>query len=299
MNTDIRKVDLNLLVALKVLLEERSVSRAAERLSLTQPTVSGMLVRLRGLFNDPLFVRSQYGMLPTPRAETLLPALSKLLNDATELVNPEEFDSTKVELDLRISANDYMQSTILIPFAESLRKDAPMIRMAIRNLETTRLETMLAHGEIDLAITIPEFAGSRLRTEFLYREEYICVVKQDHPIRTPKVTIKQFLSYEHIMVSPTDGSFRGPVDDVLEAKQKKRRVAISVPSFQLLVQMLQAGDFIAFIPSRLLKTQVDSLRVIKPPIEVDGFDVIAAWHSRMQHDRTHSWLRDYLVKSCQ
>jgi len=293
---DTRKIDLNLLVALKVLLEERNVSRAAERLSLTQPTVSGMLARLRVLFDEPLFIRTQHGMVPTPKAEALAPALEQLLADAEKLVAPEEFDPKSLKTDFRISANDYMQSVILVPFARSLRQEAPMARLAIRNPEVTNLERMLAHGELDLAITIPEFADPGLQTRFLYREEYVCAVRQSHPIRSTKVSMKRFLSYDHVLVSPSEGRFRGPADDVLAKHKARRRVALSVPSFLILLQILQTDDVIALVPKRLLTRRPHALRLVQPPIEVPGFDVIAAWHARSQQDPAHKWLRDNLVQ---
>ena len=122
-----------------MLLEERNVSRAAERLALTQPTVSGMLARLRDLFDDELFVRTQHGMVPTPRAESLAPALEQLLADAGNLVAPEVFDPQHAQLDFRISVNDYMQSTVVVPFVRRLRQEAPMVRLAVRNLEVANL----------------------------------------------------------------------------------------------------------------------------------------------------------------
>ena len=296
MKSDIRKIDLNLLVALKVLLEERNVSRAAERLSLTQPTVSGMLARLRILFDEPLFVRTQHGMVPTPRAEALAPALDRLLSDAKSLVESEEFDPKAAQMDFRVSANDYLQSTVLVPFARSLRQEAPRARLAIRNPETSNLERMLAHGELDLAISTPEFVDPGLQTQFLYREEYVCAVRQSHPIRSTKVSMKRFLSYDHVLVSPTDGRFRGPADVVLAKHKAKRRVAVSVPSFHILLQILQTDDVVALVPKRLLTRRPHSLRLVKPPVDVPGFDVIAAWHARSEEDSAHRWLRSKLVK---
>jgi len=263
---------------------------------LTQPTVSGMLGRLRVLFDEPLFVRTRHGMVPTPRAEALAPALEQLLADARKLVESEEFDPKSVQVDFRISATDYMQSTVLVPLARSLRQEAPMARLAIRNLEVTNLERMLAQGELDLAISTPEFVDSSLETQFLYREEYVCAVRQSHPIRSTKVSMKRFLSYDHVLVSPSDGHFRGPADDVLAKHKVRRRVALSAPSFLILLQILQTDDVIALVPKRLLTRRPHALRIVQPPIVVPGFDVIAAWHARSQQDPAHKWLRDSLMQ---
>lgn len=296
MNTDIRKIDLNLLVAFKVLLDERNVSRAAERLALTQPTVSGMLARLRVLFDDPLFVRTQHGVIPTQRAELLAPALDRFLRDAGNLVAPERMDPATLEVDFRISVNDYMQSALVVPFVQALRREAPRVRLAVRHLEIEDLSPMLARGEIDLAITIPEFAAPALQTEFLYREEYVCVVRKSHVIRSKTVSMKRFLSFDHVLVSPASAHFTGPTDEVLAARGLKRRVALSVPSFLVLLEVLQIDDLIAFMPKRLLAGHGKNLRVIRPPIDVPGFDVIAAWHPRSDHYAAHRWLRNRLAE---
>ena len=293
--SDIRNLDLNLLRAFAVLLAERNVSRTAKILHVTQPTVSGMLARLRVIFDDPLFVRTQRGLLPTPRAEELEPAILKLVSDAEELVKPNAFDPETSDATTIISVNDYMQSVLVVPMLALLRQQAPNMRVGVRNLEIAELPAMLMRGEIDMAVTIPEFVDSTLCTQFLYREEYVAVVRDQHPIRTKQVSLKKFLSCDHVLVSPSDGSFSGPTDDVLKELGVSRRVAISVPSFHVLAEVLQEDDFIAFMPKRLFARQTENLRIIKTPIDVPGFDVIAAWHTRTDSEPVHNWIRTKLL----
>lgn len=131
---DIRNLDLNLLVVLEVLLEERNVSRAARRLALTQSTVSGMLSRLRDALGDPLFVRARHGLHPTPRAEAMTAPLRRLLDDAHALVAPAEFDPSRWRGSVTISSTDYMQDGLLLPFLRELGKDAPHLRVALAPL---------------------------------------------------------------------------------------------------------------------------------------------------------------------
>jgi DNA-binding transcriptional LysR family regulator len=293
---DIRNLDLNLLRALSVLLEERNVSRTAERLHVTQPTVSGMLSRLRSIFGDPLFVRTQRGLLPTPRAEALAPALRQLINDATVLVNPAEFDPQTSTATLSVSVNDYMQSVLIVPLVAELRHSAPKMKLAVRNPEVAGLTSMLASGQIDVAVTIPEFVDPSLRTQFLYREEYVAVVREAHPIRSRRVSLKRFLDYDHVLVSPSDGSFEGPTDNVLRELGASRRVALSVPSFFTLTEVLQEDDLIAFMPRRLFTRRSENLRTIAAPFAVPGFDVITAWHPRTDSESAHVWMREQLLK---
>ena len=149
--TNITKVDLNLLVVLDALLEERNVTRAAARLGYTQPTVSGMLMRLRDLFGDPLFVRTQRGLLPTPRAQALTVPLKQLLDDGRHLVARDAFDPVHAEVTFRVSSNDYMQHAVLTPFVKVLRSEARQVRLAIVPPIIEGLSDALARGQIDLA----------------------------------------------------------------------------------------------------------------------------------------------------
>ena len=296
---NIRRIDLNLLVALDALLDECSVTRAAERLALTQPTVSGMLARLRDIFDDPLFVRTQRGVLPTPRAQALAPTLKALLADATALVTPEIFDPETAELTVSISANDYMQFALVVPFIEELRRRAPKVELAVQPLANGDLATGLTRGEADIAITIPEFARPDLLSRFLYEERYVCAVRKEHPIKGKAVTLDEFCRFDHVLVPPDGVAFEGPTDEALSKLGLKRRVALSVPSFLILPDILQTDDLIGVFPERLLRGRTGDLKVFAPPLKIPGFRVIALWHPRLHKDPAHKWLRDLLAAVAQ
>jgi DNA-binding transcriptional LysR family regulator len=294
---NIRKIDLNLLVVLDTLLDERNVTRAATRLGYTQPTISGMLKRLRDLFGDPLFVRTQRGLLATPRARALAVPLKQLLADSQHLVARDVFQPASVEATFTLSSNDYMQQALLLPFVKVLRSEARQIRLAIAPPIIEGLSDALASGQIDLAVTIPEFAMSDLPSRLLYREHYVVAVRPEHPLaRRAAITVERFCSYDHVVVSPTGGSFEGPTDQALARLKLRRKVRYSVPSFLLLPEILQTDDLVALVPSRLLRENDKRLVVRKPPIAVPCFDVIAVWHPRVDKDKAHRWLRSRLVE---
>jgi DNA-binding transcriptional LysR family regulator len=293
---NIKKIDLNLLVVLDALLDERNVTRAAVRLGYTQPTISGMLTRLRDLFGDPLFVRTQRGLLATPRAQALAAPLKQLLADSQRLVARDVFDPASAKATFSISSNDYMQQALLVPLIKVLRDEARHVRIAITPPIIEGLAEALARGQIDLAITIPEFAVSDLRSRLLYREHYVVAVRPQHPLaRRAAMTVERFCNYDHVVVSPTGGSFEGPTDQALARLQLRRKVRYSVPSFLLLPEMLQTDDLVALVPSRLLSENNKRLVVLNPPVDVPGFDVIAVWHPRVDKDIAHRWLRGRLV----
>ncbi len=292
---NIRNIDLNLLVAFDALYDARNVSRAAERLALTQPTVSGMLTRLRDLFGDPLFVRTQHGVLPTPRADDLSEPIKALLSDAEALIVPAEFDPASATMTISISANDYMQHSLVVPLIRSLRKKAPRIKLAILPAHIAGLTDKLARGAIDLAVTTPEFAGPDLPRNLLYTERYICAARKSHPLNGRKLSLDDFRKFDHVIVSPTGGSFEGPADQALADLGLNRSVAVSVPSFFVLLETIRTDNFLALVPERLLRGRTSGLKLFKPPLTVPDFDVIACWHHRVDKDPAQRWLRALLT----
>ena len=293
---DIRPLDLNLLTVLDALLDERSVTRAAARLGYTQPTISGMLARLRDLFGDPLFVRTQRGMLPTRRAEALAAPLKQLLADGRRLVAREVFDPATARTTFRVSTNDYMQHALLVPFVKLLRGEARQVRLAIVPPVIEGLNDVLARGQVDLAVTIPEFAMPDLPSRLLYRERYVVAVRRKHPLaRRGAMSLDRFCAYDHVLVSPTGGSFEGPTDRALARLRRRRKVRYSVPSFLVIPEILETDDLVALVPARLVREKDKRLVVLKPPIEIPGFDVIAVWHPRVDKDVAHQWLRRRLT----
>jgi DNA-binding transcriptional LysR family regulator len=293
---DIRNVDLNLLRALEALLDERSVSRAAQRLALTQSTVSGMLARLRQMFDDPLFVRTQRGILPTPRAEALAGPLRQLLADADALVAPNIFDPARSEATLSIAVNDYMQRALLVPFIAALRREAPRLRLAVKPPVIEEVADRLAQKDIDLAVTIPEFAAADLPSRRLYSERYVAVIRPQHPLADKLVGLAAFCAFDHLLVSPTGGAFEGPTDRALARLGARRNVRYSLPSFLVLLDVLQTDDLIAVVPERLLSGGAGAYRTFVPPVDIPGFDVIAVWHARVHRDPAHRWLRQKLAE---
>ena len=299
--SDIRRIDLNLLLALNALLEEQSVTRAAQRLALTQPTVSAMLGRLRKIFGDSLFVRTPHGILPTPRAAALAPALKAWLADAYAFVATEHFEPATADFTASLSANDYIQSALIVPFIERLRREAPNVRLAVRSAQLTDIPAMLADGRLDLCVTTTtEIPSPDLQSRLLYDERYICAVRSAHPLTTnTAATLEQFCRYPHVMVSPAEGRFVGPTDQALAQIGRKRRVVLSAPGFLILPEILKTDDLIAVVPERVLHGRMAGLRTFEPPLKIPGFGVHVLWHQRVHQDSAYRWLRGQLALSAQ
>ena len=294
---DIRPLDLNLLKTLDALLDERSVTKAATRLAITQPAVSSMLTRLRDSFEDPLFVRTQRGIIPTPRALALATPVKRLLEEINQLLQSEMFNPVTATNTFTIAATDYALQAIIVPFMSLLRQRAPHVRLSVRAIEDGRIQTQLETGEIDIALMTPETTPADLHTRRLFDERYVCTFRQDHPVIQQPMTLEQFCAADHAIVSYLGGAFRGVTDVALEAMGLTRHVSLSISSFLVLTQILQASDLIAVVPEKLVRQQSD-LCVTEPPLTIPGFTKVAAWHERTHHDPAHQWLRSLLVEAC-
>jgi DNA-binding transcriptional LysR family regulator len=298
MNPDIRHLDFNLLKTLDALLDERSVTRAAERLSLTQPAVSGMLTRLRESFGDPLFVRVQRGMVPTLRAEQLAAPVKQLLSDIEQMLQPQAFDPATAQMIVSMASTDYALRAVVVPFLSALRLQAPNIRVAVQPVDVQHLAGQLDRGDIDLALVTPDSTAPGLHAAALFDERYVCVMRAGHPDAAAKTwSLERFCSLDHVLVSPSGGSFQGVTDQALARIGRSRRVTLSVTSFLVLPEILRTSDLIAVVPRRLA-LHADGLVMLEPPVEVPGFSKTLAWHERTHHDPGQQWLRTLLIDTC-
>ncbi|HCB1500427.1 DNA-binding transcriptional LysR family regulator [Klebsiella oxytoca] len=298
MKSDIRNLDLNLLKTLDALLAERSVTRAATRLSLTQPAVSGMLTRLREAFNDPLFIRAPHGMVPTLRAQALASPVKQLLTDAEALLQPAVFEPLNADFTWTIAATDYALKAVIVPFIAALKPLAPGIRVRIIPESPATLFAQTERGEVDIALLTPHSTPPDLHSRALYQEEYVCLMRADHLQAAAPLTLDLFCELEHVLVSWQGDSFRGVTDDALAALGRSRRVGLSVSSFLVLPEVLAVSDMIAVVPRRLAK-MASGMKIAPPPLAIPGFTKSMAWHERSHRDPAQQWLRELLHQTVQ
>ena len=294
---DIRNVDLNLLVALDALLAERSVSRAAVRLHLSQPAASALLARLRELFGDPLLMRSAGGMLPTPRALELLGPLKQVLHEINAILQPRSvFDPANAVQTFTLSASDYVEYTLLPALVDYLERKAPGVRLAVRPLDLQTVQKQMEVGEVDLCITGLQNAPAGLHTRPLYAERIVSVVRRRHPGIGTSLTLDTFCALEHILVAVHGSSFSARIDEALAALGRRRHARLAVPHFLLVPEIVARSDMISALPQRLARGYADKLRILEPPLKVEGFTVGEIWHERNQREPAQQWLRDVLLE---
>lgn len=294
---NLRKLDLNLLVTLDVLLAERSVTRAARRLNYSQPSVSVHLAKLREIFGDPLLLPGPHGMQPTARAEELMQPLRQALESLDLAVTPaRRFDPAQSDRTWRLAASDSSASTILVPAMPAVRAAAPATRLAVLDLVPPLLARQAEQGEVDLAFHTGEGSPPGLRRRTLFAERYVLAGRVGHPHLHPQLTLAQFCELEHVIVSPDRGGFHGVTDDALAKVGLRRKVVLSVPHFLLMMSVLARTDLVAMVPSRLIQ-DTQALQIMAPPVELPGYEMLMLWHERSHRDPAHQWLRETIAAS--
>ncbi|MFM0055060.1 LysR family transcriptional regulator [Paraburkholderia phytofirmans] len=294
---NLRRLDLNLLVTLDVLLSEHNVTRAAERLNFSQPSVSVHLAKLREVLGDPLLLPGPRGMRPTARAEALREPLREALEALERAVAPARpFDPAEATQSWRIAATDYVESTIILPALAGLRAAAPGTRLAVVELVPPRLARQAEQGEIDLGFHTSEGAPEGLRHRLLFAERYVLVGRAGHPRLKRRPTLAQFCKLEHVIVSPDGGGFTGVTDEVLAKAGLTRRVVLSMPHFLFMLSALANTDLVGMLPERLVRDN-SALRVVEPPLDVPGYEIAMLWHERSHRDPAHQWLRETIADS--
>jgi DNA-binding transcriptional LysR family regulator len=299
---NIGNVDLNLLVMFEALMQERNVTRAANRLGLSQPAASSALKRLRETLADPLFIRTRGGMRPTPRAEQLFASVSQsLVSIQHALRTGTSFVPQQAERSFSVMMSDVGEIVYLPRLIRLLRREAPGVRLFVRRLARPRVHDELASGAIDLAIGWMERANG-LCHETLFREEFVCIVRPGHPRVKRRLTPSQMESEWHLVVGRHDvesdtilrfggraaSRGRGMADVPHPAK-----IAMTVPHFLAVPNIIANTDFLCIVPRRLAQVYADfgQVRIAALPATGETFEVSQFWHKRLDADPGSLWLR--------
>jgi DNA-binding transcriptional LysR family regulator len=295
---NLRTFDLNLLRALDALLQERQVSAAARRLNLSQPATSAALARLRTSLGDELLVRTGNGMQYTALARELGPKVSRLLAEIEQTLSGREaFDPAESLRCFHIAANDYAVVALISPLLQELQRHAPGIAVEILPFEDN-FDDRLAKGDYDLVVRDRWSVRSWRHLETLFEEQYVCLARRDHPRLARKPTLDQFLAEGHILISPP-GRPPGVVDSALARLKRTRRVMVTLPHFLAAPAIIAKTDYVMTIAHRiaLQLCRAYELRMFPPPVRMNGFDVVMAWHPRAEAEAGVAWLRQQLKRT--
>lgn len=290
----LNKVDLNLFVVFDVIYTERNLTRAAEVLCLTQPTVSNALSRLRKTFNDELFVRSTQGMIPTPVTENIIGRVREALQLLdTSVLEGDVFNPAESERAFRVSMNDVSEALLLPELMDELGRHAP--RMSVESYFTRRrdLPLALSSGQLELAIDIVGTANSQLCRAPLSRERYVCVVRKDHPDIRGSLSLKQYLSLGHIHVSSRRQGL-GVVDLELNKMGYQRQIQLRLQHYMVVSDIVRRSKLALTVPSQW--AQKTDLRVLELPFILPALESHLLWHKSADGDQANRWLRERIIE---
>ena len=298
---NLQSFDLNLLRVFDAIYIERNISRAALRLSLTQPAVSNALARLRDRLDDPLFERTADGMAPTPRAKTIAEPIQRALDLLKEgLSERSEFDFSSSTRTFEFAVEDYGENVILPRFLKWLNQVAPGIRIVIRPEPGIQLREELRQGKVDLALGYFVLGMHDFRSHCIMTDGLLTLARQDHPDVSDRLTLDTFLKLRHVALTPRTKST--PMVDLALAKRGLRRdIAVQVPHFQSMPVIVQSTNLLCTLPKRMAVLYADHFGLLpyQPPVRTPEFPVYLIWHQSADEDIAHRWLREAFIDLCQ
>jgi DNA-binding transcriptional LysR family regulator len=288
------RMDLNLLWVLQVLLEERSVTRAAARLGRTQPAVSRSLAKLRQIFGDPLFVRVGTQLVLTPRAEAVTAPLEQVLRDLqARVLTLDPFEPAHSQRTFVIATADYTAAPLLTRLVQGLGQEAPGVQLQL----VPALDKAELVEQVDLVIA-PRPQSGPYRSRPLFVDPFLCILRKDHPIK--HLDLASYVTLRHLLIAPT-GVPGGVVDEALASLGLSRTVAVQVHSFSVAPGLVASTDLVCTLPRSvaLRGAEQHALQLLPPPVQLAPIRVPLSWHERWQHDAGHSWLRGRIVEAAE
>lgn len=288
--------DLNLLVVFDALIAEQHLTRASERIGLSQPATSNALARLRRLTQDELFVRSEGTFQPTPvaiaLAEQILPALQQI---DTALAQTKTFDPATSDRVFSLGMSDYTAFLLLPDLLKTIKSKAPQIVVQVRTGERNSLLQLLDEGKVDVICGVFPEKVAWHNSQKLFRETFVCVCRQRHPQIGSEISIQQYIEADHLLVSVA-GDRSGRIDNLLSQQDLSRHVAVSVPHFLVAPFILAQTDLIATLAKRVAESfaQMQSLKILPSPLKMAGFSVFMRWHQSSQNHPDQAWLRSQI-----
>ncbi|HXZ09165.1 MAG TPA: LysR family transcriptional regulator [Paraburkholderia sp.] len=291
-------VDLNLLRVFQAIVEERSLTKAGERLALSQPAISYSLGRLRTLFDDPLFIRTRAGMQPTPIALELSGIVGRALDTVREALRyAEHFDPAVSTRTFRLSLSDAGELAYLPPICEALHRQAPRVRLRIEPTPVEAMEDALRASRLDFAIGNLPALTAHTRHQLLFEENYVCMTRRrDGLPRAKALSLAQFLEASHVQITSVEHSHHA-LDDAFRSQGVGRHIALELPHFVALPSVLAVTDLFATLPERLAQifNRDGGFQIYELPVRLPGAAVTMHWHEHFDQDEGNTWLRNLMA----
>jgi DNA-binding transcriptional LysR family regulator len=302
-----RTLDLNLLRVFDAVMAEGSLTRAAERLAMTQPAASHALKRLHAAVGEDLLLRTAFGMRPTPRAEALWPQVRAALSQLQGALSPRSFDPRRDAANFNIAMADATAAMLLPGLVSAIESEQALANIRVLPLTTRDPRRLVEAGDADLAVgyfptaipaIVAEGADATLHHRQLYASEYVCVMRRDHPLADQELTLDAFVEAHHLLVS-FSGRPHGFVDEALAALGRQRRIMLTVNQFATAGSIVARSDLLTVLPVQFLPATGAEHRLAQKtlPMQVAPIRVEMMWHLRKEDDPAHRWLRERLVEA--
>jgi DNA-binding transcriptional LysR family regulator len=294
-----REIDLNLLLILDAMYETGNTTRVAERLKISQPTVSFSLGKLRELFHDDLFVRVGSSMRPTPRAESIREPVRRVIETVRfQILRERAFDPSTTERTFSLSASDVGELVFLPLLLERFRTLAPRSAVRCESMRPPELQEAMMNGAVDLAVGyFPDLTGAAFLQQKMFDHAFACLARSDHSRIGERVTMEEFLAAEHIVVSQ-----EGRSQEIAERRMAElglvRRIALRSPHFMSVPHLVATTDLISIVPRAVGRAFLRGgrLKLLDPPFDIPKIELKQYWHRRVHTDPAVVWLRALVAK---
>ncbi len=298
---NLRSVDLNLLTIFDAIYAEKSVSKAAKRLCMSQSSVSTALGRLRTLFSDDLFVRSTSGMLSTSKADALALPVNTILQKIEETLSvSDEFDYSKLKRTFSLAMSDYSEQIVLPRLMSWLEKNSPSVEINVVSLNEQTLAEECAEGKVDIALGALPYLDNGFYCQNLIQDTFVSVVRKGHPVLDQVWDIDNFTSLSHVSMS-LRGRKGTSIDQALEKEQLKRRCVLRLPNFYSILKIVSMTNYAGDAPMRLVRMCANDipLTILDPPFPVEKALINQFWHERVNRNVEHVWFRGVVRDVCE
>ena len=292
--------DLRLLLVFDALIQERNVTRASQRLGITQPATSNALNRLRHHLRDSLFIKTANGMEPTQRALDLARPVAQALRQLEIVLDPPAFPPGNSKWTFQMAVSDHVSIVILPHLAGRMNKFAPGLDLRLKSKTIKTLPTMLDSGEVDLALGYNPDLPKRFESQSLFKDQYVCVMREDHPLAKGILTLDRFVEARHVLVRPS-GDSGSLLDDMLAKRKMKRRINISVTQLISAFYLMENSDQVTAVFRSAADYCIANgrFKLVARPLPLNPIDITMVWHAGATAVPGHRWMREQLVEICE
>ncbi|SEL84185.1 DNA-binding transcriptional regulator, LysR family [Acinetobacter sp. DSM 11652] len=284
-------IDLSLIKVFIIIYQTQNISHAAERLNLSQPSVTYNLNRLRKMLNDQLFVRDKFGVKPTKLAQSLYPSFYEAIVKIDMAIDSaKHFDPLTSSKVFRLGISDLGEICLLPSLIEYLEQHAPNIKLEIEEIHSEKVEEWLVEGFLDVAVfNSSHTIMPKIESRNLFEERYVCIAKKEHPRIQQKLSMEAYLSEKHVAIKSSTGHIE--IDQRLKELGHSRQIMLEVPHFSVLQNVVKHSELLVTLPSRAAKVyqQHTDIQIFELPFEVRPFNVSVNWYNHKDDLDARKW----------